>query len=86
MNQNLQNALVKATRALDTGIDPVSGFSLGEILDWLETNEPLGPVESEDWGTAVKAFLRRSILRLIDQKRGRNIIVKQLRARLGEKL
>jgi hypothetical protein len=83
--ENLQNALVKAARALETGVDPVSGFTLEDLLDWFEEHEPLGP-EGEDWRRAVNAFLRKSILRLVDQKGRRNKQVRQLRARLGEKL
>lgn len=84
--RSLESALLKAGRALDTGVDLVSGFSLVEILDWLEENEPFDPITGEDWRRAVKAFLRRSILRLIDQKGRRNKQVRSLRARLGEKL
>jgi hypothetical protein len=63
MEQTLRNALVKATRALESesGVDPLSGFSLAEILDWVEEHTPLDPVEGDAWERAFRAFLRRSV-------------------------
>jgi len=55
----LNNALVKLTRAIESdGVDPISGYTTDEILDWIEGNQPLGP-EGEEWGLVVSAAKRR---------------------------
>lgn len=60
MKQELSNALTKAQRAVETGVDPISGYTLQDCLDWLEEHEPFDPIESVEWRIAVDAFKRRN--------------------------
>ncbi len=79
--QNLSNALIKLERSIETGVDPVSGFTTQEILDWIEENQPLEPVQDVEWEQIAKAALRRLIIRA-DSLKIRNRQIRDLRRAL----
>lgn len=79
--QNLQNAIVKLERSLETGIDPTSGFTTQDILDWMAENQPLEPISDIEWERIAKAAIRRLILKA-DTLKMRNRQIRDLRRQL----
>jgi len=58
LKEQLKNAYLKAVRAsTNDGIDPVSGFSLDEIIRWAEAHLYGEPLSADD-EAAVQVFLR----------------------------
>ena len=78
---NLRNALVKLERSLETGVDPVSGFTTQDILYWVEANEPLDPLAGYEWETVAKAAVRRLLVKA-EQMKLRNRQIRDLRRQL----
>lgn len=79
--RNLENALVKLERSIETGVDPVSGFTTQDILEWIEENQPLEPISDVEWERIAKASLRRLILKAESLKM-RNRQIRDLRRQL----
>ena len=57
--RQLQNAIVKLHRSVETGVDPISGYSTKEILDWIDEHEPFDPILSNEWEITANAACRR---------------------------
>jgi len=79
--QNLFNAMIKLERSIETGIDPNSGFTTQDILEWIEENQPLEPIADVEWERIAKASLRRLILKAESLKM-RNRQIRDLRRQL----
>jgi len=79
--QNLSNALIKLERSLETGVDPISGFTTKDILEWIEEHEPLDPITSDEWSKIAKASIRRLIAKS-EQISLRNRQIRDLRREL----
>ncbi len=79
--QNLRNALVKLERSIGSGIDPTSGFTTQDILEWIEENQPLSPISDLEWERVAKAAIRRLVLKAESLKM-RNRQIRDLRRQL----
>ena len=79
--QNLRNALIKLERSIETGVDPVSGFTTQDILEWIEQNQPLEPLADTEWERLAKASIRRLVLKAESLKM-RNRQIRDLRRQL----
>lgn len=78
---NLRNALLKLERSIETGVDPVSGFTTLDILSWVEEKEPFDPLMGAEWQMVAKAAIRR-LLAKAEQIKLRNRQIRDLRQHL----